>query len=72
MAIEDREDLEFIKRFSKIKISKACKHFKYDQANLINGRLSKEKEKNVRKYIENKVANIYVNESDNYVKDNTL
>ena len=71
--MEKREDLEFIKSFSKIKISKACKHFKYDQANLINGRLGEEKEKNVRKYIENKVANIYVKESDDYVKeDSTL
>lgn len=71
--MEKREDLEFIKSFSKIKISKACKHFKYDQSNLINGRLGVEKEKNVRKYIENKVANIYVTESDDYVKeDNTL
>lgn len=70
--MEVREDLDYIKSFSKIKISKACRHFKVDQANLVNGRLGKDIEKKIRKYIESEIANIYVKESEIYVKEDSL
>ena len=66
------EDLEYIKKFSSITIADACRHFKLDRSNLVNGRLGREKEKKVRKYIENKLAKVYLEESENYVKDSTL
>ena len=66
------EDLEYIKKFSAITIAKACRHFKLDRSNLVNGRLGREKEKKVRKYIENELAKVYLEESDKYVKDSAL
>lgn len=66
------EDLEYIKKFSAITIAKACRHYKLDRSNLVNGRLGREKEKKVRKYIENELAKVYLEESDKYVKDSTL
>ena len=66
------EDLEYIKKFSSITIADACRHFNYDRSNLVNGKLGREKEKKVRKYIENELAKVYLEESDKYVKDSTL
>ena len=68
-----QEDVTFINKFSKITISKACKHFGYNQSNVCHGKSTKEAIKKVRKYIENELASIYKEESSNYVKkDNTL
>ena len=58
--------------FSSITIAKACRYFNLDRSNLVNGRLGREKEKMVRKYIENELAKVYLEESDVYVKDSTL
>lgn len=66
-SVKDREDLEFIRKFSMINVSDACKYFNYDQGNLYGGRLSNEKERNVRKYIESELGKIYVEESEKYL-----
>ena len=70
--MEKREDLDYIKSFSKIKISKACRHFNVDHANLVNGKLSRDIEKKIRKYIESEIANIYIKESEMYVKEDSI
>jgi len=56
--MEDKNDLKFIQGFSKIKISKACRFFGYNQSNLMKGKSGREKEKNVRKFIEYELANV--------------
>lgn len=56
---EEKTDLIFIKGFSKIKISNACKYFGFNQANLVNGKSGRLKEKLVRKYIENELSKLY-------------
>ena len=62
------EDLIFIKKFSKITITKACKDLNVDVANLSNGKTTRENEKRVRKYLENELAKIYLEECEEYVK----
>lgn len=70
---DEREDLIFINDFSKIKLTDACKHFNIDYSNLKYGKSTKENEKKVRKYIENKIAKLYLKETNNYVeKDDSL
>lgn len=58
----DKKDLEFIQGFAKIKVSKACKFFGYNQSNLMKGKSGREKEKNVRKFIEYELANLRLEE----------
>ena len=60
--MEDKNNLKFIQGFAKIKISKACKFFGYNQSNLMKGKSGREKEKNVRKYIEYELANLLLND----------
>lgn len=64
---EISEDLKYIKKFSKITISRACKELNVDVANLSNGKTTKENEKRVRKYLERELAKIYLEEADSYV-----
>lgn len=64
---EMSEDLKYIKKFSKITISRACKELNVDVANLSNGKTTKENEKRVRKYLERELAKIYLEEADSYV-----
>ena len=68
----EREDLEYIKKFGKITIAEACRHFNINQSNLRRGSYGKEVEKKVRKYLENKLSKIYWEECEVYVKDNSL
>ncbi len=70
---EKQEDLKYINNFSKITIKKACEHFGYNQSNICHGKSTKEATKNVRKYIENELANIIKEECKSYVReDSTL
>ena len=62
------EDLIFIKKFSKITITKACKHFGFNQSNICNGKSTEDATRKVRKYIENEIADIYKKEAEKYVK----
>ena len=60
--MQDKNNLKFIQGFSKIKISKACKFFGYNQSNLMKGKSGREKEKNVRKFIECELAKLRLEE----------
>lgn len=42
ISLEKDKDLEYIKNFGKITISKICRDLKIDRGNLLNGRTSKE------------------------------
>ena len=67
------EDLKYINSFSKITLTKACNHFGYNISNIRSGISTEEATHNVRKYIENEIANIYKNESMKYgEKNNSL
>lgn len=61
------EDLEYIKKFSKISIKSVCDKAKVDKANLYAGRTSKKNIRKVRKYIESNIAELYLLNDD--VKD---
>ena len=60
--MEDKNDLKFLQGFTKVKISKACKFFGYNQSNLMKGKSGRIAEKKVRKYIEYELANVRLNE----------
>lgn len=50
--IEKNEDLLFIRNFSKITVSKACKRLGIDLSNVLKGTTKKENLKRVRRLIE--------------------
>lgn len=54
------EDLDFIKKFSKINISKACRKLKINRANLLNGKTTKENILKVRRELESEYAKLYI------------
>lgn len=60
--MEDKNDLKFLQGFTKVKISKACKFFGYNQSNLMKGKSGRIAERKVRKYIEYELANVRLNE----------
>ena len=60
--MEDKNDLKFLQGFTKVKISKACKFFGYNQSNLMKGKSGRLAERKVRKYIEYELANVRLNE----------
>lgn len=63
------EDLEYIKKFSKINITNVCKKAKVDKSNLYSGRTSPKNVKKVRRYIESNIAELYLlNEDSNIEK----
>lgn len=58
------DDIDYIKNFSKITITRACKKSKVNRANVINGRASKKSISKVRKQIESDIARLYLIDSD--------
>jgi hypothetical protein len=56
------EDLEYIKKFSKISISKVCEKENVKTSNLYVGKISKEKQHKVRARIESEIAKLYLKE----------
>lgn len=58
------QDLEYIKSFSKISITSACKKLNIDRGNLLNGRLKKDKVKQVREELESEVAKLYIKKGE--------
>lgn len=56
------QDLEFIKKFSKITITGVCKKAKVDRAGLLSNRIKEDKIKKVREEIENEIAKLYIKE----------
>ncbi len=61
-------DYEYLMKFSKITIPKACKKVKVTYQNLHKGTTSKEKIKAVREEIENELARLYIKEENKDVK----
>lgn len=64
------EDLEYIKKFSKISIKSVCDKAKVDKSNLYSGKTSKKNIKKVRKYIESNIAELYLYNEDVNNKNN--
>ena len=58
------EDLEYIKKFNNIQITKVCKKLNIDYANLISGRSSKKNEKRVRQELESEYAKLYIKKEE--------
>ena len=54
------EDLDYIKKFSKITITRACELANVKKNNLWSGKVKKEKIKKVRKILESNVAELYL------------
>lgn len=54
------EDLDFIKNFSKVSITKACKKAKVNRGNLYNGKVKPEKIKLVKRILESELAKLYI------------
>ncbi len=57
--MEEKEALDFIRKFSKISVAKACRYFRIDQSNLVKGRSGRLNEYKVKKFIENEIAELY-------------
>lgn len=62
---KDNEDLQYIKKFSQITITEACKLAGVDKSNLWSGRTSKENIRKVRQILESCVAKLYIIEDNN-------
>lgn len=58
------EDLEFINKFSKIKVASICQKLKINRSNVYNGRTTDENLKKVRREIESEFAKLYIIEGD--------
>lgn len=63
------EDLDYIKKFSKISIKSVCDKAKVDKSNLYTGRTSKSNIKKVRRYIESNIAELYLLNDEQKNKD---
>ena len=67
-----QEDLEYIKKFTKISVNKVCKELGYNTANILKGKATPERVHNVRRLIEEKQAKLYLMEDTNGETSNTL
>lgn len=54
------KDLEYIKQFSKIFVSRICRENNVNYQNLMNGRSTKENSKKIRKAIESELVKVYM------------
>lgn len=59
------EDLDYIKKFSKITIKSVCEKANVDRSNVFNGRTTKKNIKKVKEQIENDIAKLYLIEEKN-------
>jgi len=59
------DDLEYIKRFSKISIKNVCEKTKANRSNVLSGNASKKTINKVKKQIESEVAKLYIIEDNN-------
>lgn len=57
-------DLEYIKKFNSIQITKVCKKLGIDYSNLISGRSSKANEEKVKKELESEFAKLYIKKEE--------
>lgn len=67
-----QEDLEYIKKFTKISVNKVCKELGYNTANILKGKATTERVHNVRRLIEEKQAKLYLMEDTNGKETNSL
>lgn len=67
-----QEDLEYIKKFTKISVNKVCKELGYNTANILKGKATTERVHNVRRLIEEKQAKLYLMEDTNGETSSTL
>lgn len=58
-------DLEYIKKFNQIQLTKICKNTKVNRGNLYSGRTKKENIEKVRRTIESEIAKLYILDGDN-------
>lgn len=63
-------DLDYIKKFNSVQITKICKKLNIDYANLISGRSKKDNVKKVKKEIESEIAKLYINKEE--LKDDRI
>lgn len=54
------DDLEYIKKFSKITIKDVCNKSKANRSNVLNGKASKKTLNKVKRQIESEVAKLYL------------
>lgn len=62
------DDINFIKKFSKITISGICRKYNIDRTNLMNNRTKLENFKIIREEIESEYAKLYIKKDDKNVK----
>lgn len=55
------DDLDYIKNFSKISVSKICEENYINRQNLLNNKSTKRNAKIVKEALENKIFSLYVN-----------
>ena len=58
------EDLDYIKKFSKITMKSVCEKAKVDKSNVFNGKASKKKINKVKRQIESDIARLYLMEDE--------
>lgn len=66
------DDLEYIKRFSKISITGICEKKGINRGNLLNNKTTRKNKRVVREEIESEIAKLYVKDDDNGDKTKTL
>lgn len=60
---EKEKDLNFIRKFSRITITKVCTNVGVLRQNVINGKTNAENMKKVREEIENELAKLYLKDN---------
>lgn len=57
-------ELEYIKKFTSIQVTKVCKKLNINYSNLISGRSSKKNEKLVKEELESEFAKLYIKKEE--------
>lgn len=65
-------DLDFIKNFSKISVSRICRENGITRTNLLVGKSTPKNERIIRNAIENEILKLYKGDRKNGVKTNPL
>lgn len=58
------DDLEYIKRFSKISITGICEKKGINRSNLLNNKTTRKNKKLIREEIESEIAKLYLKKGD--------
>lgn len=69
---KENNDYNFIKKFSKITITKICNEEKIDTSNVLNGRTSEKNLSKVKNRLDVEIKKLYKGEKNNVNKTNTL